>query len=76
MTREGLEFLLDRVSTWPEEAQGELLKSIEDIESRYAVVYRMTDEEREAVQRGLADMRAGRFATDEAVATMFNRYLA
>jgi predicted transcriptional regulator len=76
MTREGLAFLLERVSTWPEEAQDELLKSMADIESRYDVVYRLTDEEREAVQRGLADMRAGRFATDEAVAALFSRYLA
>ncbi|WP_041801312.1 hypothetical protein [Rhodopseudomonas palustris] len=59
-----------------EEAQHELLQSVDDIESRHDLVYRLSDEEREAVERGLADMRAGRFASDEAVTALFKRYLA
>jgi predicted transcriptional regulator len=76
MTREALEFLLERVSTWPEAAQDELLRSVAEIESRHAVIYRLSDEEREAIGRGLADMRAGRFASDEEVTALFQRYLA
>jgi predicted transcriptional regulator len=74
MTRQGLELLLERVSTWPEEAQEEFVKSIADIETRHSGVYRLSDEERTAVRRGLADMREGRLASDEAVAAVFNRY--
>jgi predicted transcriptional regulator len=74
MTRQGLEILLERVSTWPEEAQDEFVKSVADIESKHLGVYRLSDEERDAVRRGLADMRAGRLASDAEVAAVFNRY--
>ena len=74
MTRQGLEILLERVSTWPEEAQDEFVKSVADIESKHLGVYRLSDEERDAVRRGLADMREGRLASDAEVAAVFNRY--
>jgi predicted transcriptional regulator len=76
MTRQGLEILLERVSTWPEEAQDEFVKSVADIESKHLGVYRLSDEERDAVRRGLADMREGRLASDAEVAAVFNRYRA
>jgi predicted transcriptional regulator len=69
-----LETLLDRISSWPEEAQTELIESILEIESKHLGLYRLSDEERAAVRRGLAEMRAGRLATDEEVAAVFNRY--
>jgi predicted transcriptional regulator len=69
-----LESLLELASTWPEEAQGELMQVIIDIETRHFGVYRLSDEERAGVQRGLEEMRAGKFATDEEVAAVFNRY--
>jgi predicted transcriptional regulator len=74
MTRQGLEILLERVSTWPEEAQDEFVKSVAEIESKHLGVYRLSDEERDAVRRGLADMREGRLASDAEVAAVFNRY--
>jgi predicted transcriptional regulator len=74
MTRQGLEILLERVSTWPEEAQDEFVKSVTDIESKHLGVYRLSDEERDAVRRGLVDMREGRLASDAEVAAVFNRY--
>jgi hypothetical protein len=76
MTRQGLEILLERVSTWPEEAQDEFVRSVADIESKHLGVYRLSDEERDAVRRGLADMREGRLASDAEVAAVFNRYRA
>lgn len=74
MTRQGLEILLERVSTWPEEAQEEFVRSISDIESKHLGVYRLNDAERDAVRRGLAEMRQGRIASDDAVAAVFERY--
>ena len=74
MTRQGLEILLERVSTWPEEAQDEFVRSVADIESKHLGVYRLSDEERDAVRRGLADMREGRLASDAEVTAVFNRY--
>ena len=66
--------MLERVSTWPEEAQDEFVKSVADIESKHLGVYRLSDEERDAVRRGLADIRAGRLASDAEVAAVFKRY--
>lgn len=66
--------MLDRISTWPEEAQEELVRSVASIETKHLGVYRLSDAERAAVRRGLAEMREGKLASDEAVAAVFNRY--
>ncbi len=73
MTKQGLEILLERVSTWPQKAQDEFVKSIADIESRHLGVYRLSDKERAAVRRGLVDMREGQLASDAEVAALFGR---
>jgi hypothetical protein len=76
MTRQGLEILLERVSTWPEEAQEEFGRSVAVIENKHLGAYRLSDAERNAVRRGLAEMREGKLASDGAVAAVFNRYRA
>jgi hypothetical protein len=76
MTRQGLEILLERVSTWPEEAQDEFVRSVANIEDKHLGVYRLSNAERDAVRRGLAEMREARLASDSAVAAVFNRYRA
>ena len=48
-----LEALLERASTWPEEAQAELMQTIVDIETKHFGVYQLDESERAAVQRGL-----------------------
>lgn len=74
MTKQALEILLERVSAWPEQAQEELMRSVTDIENRHLGIYRLSDDERNAVRRGLKDTREGRLASDDAVAAVFNRY--
>ena len=74
MTKHSIEILLERVASWPEEAQDEFVKSLAEIERKHAGVYRLSEDERAAVQRGLADMRAGRLASEEAVEALFSRY--
>jgi hypothetical protein len=74
MTKQGLEILLEHVATWPAEAQEELAQSIVAIEKKHLGVYRLSDEERVAVRRGLQEMREGKIASDEEVAAVFNRY--
>ena len=74
MTKQDLEILLERIATWPTEAQEELMQSIASIEEKHLGVYRLNDEERAAVRRGLQEMREGKIATDEEVAAVFNRY--
>ena len=66
--------MLERVSTWPDKAQEEFVRSVADIENKHLGAYRLSGEERHAVRRGLADMREGRLASDAEVAAVFNRY--
>jgi hypothetical protein len=76
MTKQGLEILLEHVATWPQEAQEELVQSMADIERKHLGVYRLNDEERTAVRRGLQEMREGKLASDDEVASVFARYRA
>ncbi|HZL32328.1 MAG TPA: hypothetical protein VFC54_14880 [Pseudolabrys sp.] len=69
-----LEALMERAATWPDEAQAELVRFMIDTEAKHFGVYRLTDEERAAVRRGLDDARHGRFASDEEVAELFNGF--
>jgi predicted transcriptional regulator len=68
------ESILDRIADWPEEVQAEVMQSIVDIEKKHFGVYRLNDDERAAVRRGLEEMRQGKFATDAQVEAVFNRY--
>jgi len=69
-----VETLLERIADWPEEAQAELVQSIVDIETKHLGVYKLDPDERAAIERGLKEMRQGKFASDEQVAAVFNRY--
>ncbi|WP_441231456.1 hypothetical protein AB7828_24955 [Tardiphaga sp. 215_C5_N2_1] len=74
MTRQDIELILEQVATWPEEAQEEFLTSFNEIEAKHVGVYQLNDEERAAVLRGLAEMRAGQLASEEEIAALFNRF--
>jgi len=69
-----VEALLERIADWPEEAQAELVQSIVDIETKHLGVYKLSPDERTAIERVLEEMRQGKFASDEQVAAVFNRY--
>jgi predicted transcriptional regulator len=69
-----VETLLERIADWPEEARAELVQSIVDIETKHLGVYKLDPDERAAIERGLEEMRQGKFASDEQVAAVFNRY--
>jgi predicted transcriptional regulator len=69
-----VETLLERIADWPEEAQAELVQSIVDIETKHLGVYKLSPDERTAIERGLEEMRQGKFASDEQVAAVFDRY--
>lgn len=74
MKTKELKGILDRIGAWPQDAQEELVRSIAEIEARYTNVYRLDDDEQAALKRSGDDMRAGRFASDEEVAQVFDRY--
>ena len=74
MAKHSIEILLERVASWPKDAQDKVVKSLTEIERKHAGVYRLSKEERAAVQQGVADMRAGRLASDDGVGALFSRY--
>jgi predicted transcriptional regulator len=65
--------LLEAVETWPLEDQEELAEYAREIRGRRTGIYQLTEDECAGIERGLADMRAGRFATDEQIAAIFQR---
>ena len=69
-----LESLLARAAVWPDEAQAELVASMIEIEARHAGAYRLSEEERSAVRRGLRELHEGELASDEEVAEIFGRH--
>ena len=74
MQTKDLKKILERVPTWPKDAQDELVRSIAEIETRYTKVYQLNDDERAALKRSADDVRHGRFASDDQVDEVFDRY--
>lgn len=71
MTAKVLKDVLERVETWPEEAQVELAEIALEIDAGLkGGQYHATPEELEGIDRGLKTSREGRFATDEEVAAV------
>jgi hypothetical protein len=53
---------------------GEVEESIEEIERWRDGVFRLTDEERAAVRKGVDAARRGEFVTDEELAAFYRRH--
>ena len=74
MTREGIESLLERVASWPEEDQDRLVRFVGEIEAAHSAEDELSEEDYAAIERSIAEADAGRFAPDGAVEALFNRY--
>jgi uncharacterized protein YbaP (TraB family) len=74
MTRDQVKEMLDRVLTWPPEAQEEAVASLATIEEQFAALQTLSPEDRDALARSAEDMRLGRYATEEQVRAVFDRY--
>lgn len=67
--------LLERARSWPAEAQDELERMAREIEAELgAGSYKPTPEELAGIRRGLNDVAAGKFATDEQVEAVFAKH--
>ena len=74
MMTKTLREMLERAQSWPEEAQEEALATLQAIEAEFVEPYVLTDDDRQAIDRGLEDVRQGRIANDEEVSRLFARY--
>ena len=69
----GTKSLLEKVESWPAEDQEELAEYAREIEARRTGVYTMSDDERAAVRRGLAQADRGEFVPDDVVSAADER---
>jgi hypothetical protein len=65
--------ILQRAEHWPPEDQDELVEFALEIEARRTGVYRLNESERLALIESTADVRIGRFATDDEIAEIFKK---
>jgi hypothetical protein len=70
MTTKTFKDVMEQAATWPREDQDELAEYAREIEARRTGVYTMSDDERRAVARGLAEADGGEFAPDALVAEL------
>jgi predicted transcriptional regulator len=69
------ERLLERIATLPEKLPDEVTQSIEDILAWHqSGVYRLSDDERQSVQKGMNAARRGEFASDDEIAGLYSRH--
>ena len=69
-----VETILERVATWPDEAQAELMQSIIDIEVKHFGIYRLSDDERASIREGIAQADRGEFVPDDVMRDFFKRH--
>jgi hypothetical protein len=74
MTIKALKEVLEHAATWPVEDQNDLAEYAREIEARRTGFYTMSDDERTAVGRGLAEADRGEFVADEVVAGADKRH--
>jgi len=69
-----LKEMIEHAETWPVEDQEELVEYAREIEARRTGVYTMSDDERAAVGKGLAEADRGEFVPDEIMAEADKRH--
>jgi predicted transcriptional regulator len=75
MTAKALQEAMQRVESWPEDAQEELAEIAFEIDAALrGKMYRATPEELEGIDRGLKAANEGRFATDQEVAAVIAKH--
>ena len=62
-----LKEVIEHAETWPQEDQEELAEYAREIEARRTRIYLMSDDERTAVGKGLAEAGCRQFVSEEAV---------
>ena len=66
--------MFEKVKTWPASRQEDAALMLQEMERQGTEIYHLSDEERAAVQEGLAQADRGEFASDEEVAAVYAKY--
>ena len=65
---------LQQAEAWPDEDQAELAEYAREIQAERDGIYVMTDEERAAVEEGLAQAKRGEFVPDAVMQAFWKRH--
>jgi hypothetical protein len=68
-----LKEILEIAQTWPDEDQEALAEAAREIQAHRSGVYRLTDDERAAVEEARDQARRGEIASDIEMETFWNR---
>ena len=75
MTENDLKILLERVQSWPESAQDELIAVANEIETELKTgEYVASADELQAIDEAIASLDAGEFASDAEIAAVRARF--
>lgn len=74
MTRQEIDAVLERVRSWPEDRQRDLISIVEQMERLDRAPYELSEEERIDLKMAISEADRGEFATDEEVAAIFEKY--
>jgi predicted transcriptional regulator len=75
MTAKALKDVMQKVESWPQEAQEELAAIAREMdEGLRGGIYHASPDELAGIDRGLKAAREGRFATDEEVEAVFGKH--
>ena len=69
-----LQNLFERIAALPDELLDEIEQSIDEIERWRGDAFRLTEEERAAVRKGMEAARRGEFVNDEELAAFYSRH--
>jgi predicted transcriptional regulator len=69
-----LQNLLGRITALPDELLADVEDSVDEIERWRGDVFRLTDEERASVRKGMDAARRGEFVTDEELTAFYPRH--
>ena len=66
--------LLERVAALPEELLGEVEETVDELVRWHEGVYRLSDDERAAVRKGMEAARRGEFVSNEELEAFYRRH--
>ena len=69
-----LQHLLERIAALPNELLDDVQESVDEIERWRGDVFRLSDDERTAVRKGMDAARRGDFISDEELAAFYHRH--
>jgi hypothetical protein len=71
MTKDQVKEVHDRVLTWPRERQEDAAQLLLVLEAREGELYHPSDDERAAIEEGLAQAKRGEAVSEEEIAALF-----